>query len=101
MRHTKQTLSKYGWRLQRGRLRTYAERHTPQRMRMYILAGRCPVAQRKPNPLPLPVLIPGTPGYRTRPGRSGLDYLESEWELAHMEGLFLNLALSLKERVKK
>ncbi len=33
--------------------------------------------------------LPGWPGYRNRPGRSGLDYLDNEFELAHMEGLFL------------
>ena len=34
-------------------------------------------------------MFPGTPGYRTRPGRSGLDYLDNEFELARMEGIFL------------
>ncbi len=33
--------------------------------------------------------IPGRPGYRVRPGRSGLDYLDNEFELAYMEGLFI------------
>lgn len=32
---------------------------------------------------------PGLPGYRTRPGRSGWDYLDSQRELAYMEGLFI------------
>ena len=34
-------------------------------------------------------LLPGTPGYRTRPGRSGLDYLDTQFEFARMEGIFL------------
>jgi hypothetical protein len=34
-------------------------------------------------------MLPGWPGYRTRLERSGLDYLDSEFELAHMEGVFL------------
>lgn len=33
--------------------------------------------------------LPGWPGYRTRPGRSGLDYLDNQFELAHMQGLFI------------
>jgi hypothetical protein len=33
--------------------------------------------------------IPGRPGYRTRPGRSGLDPLDNRFELAYMEGLFI------------
>jgi hypothetical protein len=34
-------------------------------------------------------LVPGTPGYRNRPGRSGLDYLDTQFEFARMEGIFL------------
>jgi len=46
-------------------------------------------------------LIPGWPGYRTRPGRSGLDYLDSEFELAHMQGLFLRRLFTGKLRTTK
>ena len=42
--------------------------------------------------------LPGWPGYRTRPGRSGLDYLDSEFELAHMEGLLLRRLFTGKLR---
>lgn len=33
--------------------------------------------------------LPGRPGYRNRPGRSGLDWIETQYELAHMTGVFL------------
>ena len=33
--------------------------------------------------------LPGWPGYRTRPGRSGYDYLDTQFELAHAEGVLL------------
>jgi hypothetical protein len=35
------------------------------------------------------MIIPGWPGYRNRPGRSGLDPLDNEFELARMEGIFI------------
>jgi hypothetical protein len=34
-------------------------------------------------------LLPGFPGYRTRPNRSGYDYIDTQLELAHMTGVFL------------
>jgi hypothetical protein len=33
--------------------------------------------------------LPGWPGNRTRDSRSGLDPLENEYELAHMEGILI------------
>jgi hypothetical protein len=39
-------------------------------------------------------VLPGWPGYRTRPGRSGYDYLDTEFELAHMEGVLLRQLLT-------
>lgn len=42
--------------------------------------------------------LPGWPGFRNRPGRSGLDYLDNEFELAHMEGLFLRRLFTGKLR---
>lgn len=35
------------------------------------------------------ILLPGWPGYRTQPGRSGLDYIDTQLEMAHMAGIFL------------
>jgi hypothetical protein len=35
------------------------------------------------------VLLPGWPGYRTQPGRSGYDYIDTQLEIAHMAGIFL------------
>ncbi len=34
-------------------------------------------------------LLPGWPGYRTRPGRSGYDQLDSSYELSHIEGILI------------
>jgi hypothetical protein len=31
----------------------------------------------------------GWPGYRTRPGRSGYDYIDTQNEIAHMTGVFI------------
>jgi len=39
-------------------------------------------------------LLPGWPGYRTRQGRSGYDYLDTQFELAHMEGVWLRQLLT-------
>lgn len=36
------------------------------------------------------ILLPGWPGYRTQPGRSGLDYIDTQLEMAHMAGIFLH-----------
>ena len=44
--------------------------------------------------------IRGWPGYRTRPGRSGYDYLDTEFELAHMEGIFLKYLFTGKCRTR-
>ncbi len=38
----------------------------------------------------------GLPGYRTRPGRSGLDYVETNAELGHMEGLFFRRLITFQ-----
>ncbi len=35
------------------------------------------------------ILLPGWPGYRTQPGRSGLDYIDTQMEMGHMAGVFL------------
>lgn len=35
------------------------------------------------------LLPPGWPGYRTRPGRTGLDYIDTQVEVAHMTGVFI------------
>ncbi len=39
-------------------------------------------------------LLPGWPGYRTRPGRSGYDQLDSSYELSHIEGVIIRKLLS-------
>jgi hypothetical protein len=44
--------------------------------------------------------IPGWPGYRTRPGRSGLDYLDNQYEFAHMVGRFLHYLFTGKLRTR-
>lgn len=41
-------------------------------------------------------LLPGWPGYRNRSGLSGLDPLHTDFELAHMEGVFLRALFSGK-----
>ncbi len=42
--------------------------------------------------------LTGWPGHRTRPGRSGLDYLESEYEWAHIQGVLYRQLFTLKFR---
>jgi hypothetical protein len=42
----------------------------------------------------------GWPGYRTRPGRSGLDPLDTRNEAAHMEGTFLRNLFTLRARTR-
>ena len=42
----------------------------------------------------------GWPGYRTRPGRSGYDPLDTEFELAHMEGVILRQLIMGKFRTR-
>lgn len=50
-----------------------------------------------PSPVPNePEPIPGWPGYRTRPGRTGLDYIDTNTELSHMEGVFVRNLLDGK-----
>jgi hypothetical protein len=44
--------------------------------------------------------FPGTPGYRTREGRSGLDPIESNLEAAYMEGTFYRNLFTLKIRTR-
>ncbi len=44
------------------------------------------------------LILSGWPGYRTRPGRSGYDPLDNEFELAHMEGVILRLLFTGKFR---
>ena len=44
------------------------------------------------------IYLSGWPGYRNRPGRSGLDYLDNEFELAHMEGRFIRALITLNLR---
>lgn len=46
------------------------------------------------------LLPPGWPGYRTRPGRTGLDYIDTQVEVAHMTGVFIRQFLS-GEWIKK
>ena len=44
--------------------------------------------------------LPGWPGYRTRPGRSGYDPLDTEFEWAHMQGLFLRALVTGRLRTR-
>lgn len=44
--------------------------------------------------------IPGYPGYRTRPGRSGNDPVDSALEQGHMMGLFLRKAITGRLRTR-
>jgi len=43
----------------------------------------------------------GFPGYRTRENRSGLDYLDSSTEAAHMEGVFYQNLFTFRLRTRK
>ena len=45
-------------------------------------------------------ILPGWPGYRTRPGRSGYDYLDTVFEGAHMEGVLLRQLFTGKLRIE-
>lgn len=47
------------------------------------------------------LILPGWPGYRNRPGRSGLDYLDSKFELGHMEGLFVRALITGRLRTDR
>jgi len=44
--------------------------------------------------------LPGFPGYRTRPGRTGYDPLDTNREAAFMEGTFYRNALTLRLRTR-
>jgi hypothetical protein len=44
--------------------------------------------------------LPGWPGYRTRPGRSGYDYLDNQFEWGHMLGVLLRMLFTGKLRTK-
>jgi hypothetical protein len=44
--------------------------------------------------------LPGWPGYRTRPNRSGLDPLDTRNEAAHMGGAFLRDIFALRARTR-
>jgi hypothetical protein len=44
--------------------------------------------------------LSGFPGYRTRPGRSGYDYLDSYYEMAFVEGLLLRVLVTGKPRTR-
>jgi tetratricopeptide (TPR) repeat protein len=46
------------------------------------------------------MVLCGWPGNRTRPGRSGYDPLDSEYELAHMEGVILRQLIMGKFRTR-
>ena len=58
----------------------------------YIAGGEIPPEYY----LPETAKIPGWPGYRTRPGRSGYDPIDYQIEGAHMEGLLIRYGLSGK-----
>jgi tetratricopeptide (TPR) repeat protein len=45
-------------------------------------------------------LLPGWPGYRTRPGRSGYDQLDTEYELAHIEGVIVRKLITCTMRTR-
>lgn len=44
--------------------------------------------------------LPGWPGYRTRPGRSGYDYLDNRFEWAHVQGILLRKLFTGKFRTR-
>ena len=44
--------------------------------------------------------IPGSPGFRTRANRSGLDYIDTRTEGAYMEGLFYRKLYTLRLRTR-
>lgn len=48
-----------------------------------------------------PPSLPGRPGYRTRSGSSGLDPIESNLEMAFMEGTFYRRLFTGKLRTRK
>jgi hypothetical protein len=50
--------------------------------------------------LPKTAWVPGWPGYRHRPGRSGYDPLENDFEAAHMQGVLLRLVLKRRIRTR-
>jgi tetratricopeptide (TPR) repeat protein len=46
------------------------------------------------------IILPGTPGFRTRPDRSGYDQLDSEFEATRIEGIILKRLMTCKLRTK-
>lgn len=47
-----------------------------------------------------PMDLPGWPGYRNAAGRSGLGYLETQAEWAHMQGLFFRWMITGKFKTR-
>lgn len=45
-------------------------------------------------------MLPGWAGHRNRPGRSGYDPLETDFELAHMQGVVIRLLVTRKFRTR-
>jgi tetratricopeptide (TPR) repeat protein len=45
-------------------------------------------------------VMSGWPGHRNRPGRCGLDYLDTSFEEAHMEGVMIRLLVTLRFRTR-
>lgn len=50
--------------------------------------------------LPATAWLPGWPGCRTRPGRSGYDPLDQDFELAHVQGVMLRVLLTGRLRTR-
>ena len=50
--------------------------------------------------LPATAWLPGWPGCRTRPGRSGYDPLDQDFELAHMQGVMLRVLFAGRLRTR-
>jgi len=64
-----------------------------------------PEKPEKDNPIPVRLyldekafMLVGWPGFRTRPGRSGYDPLDTDFEAAHMAGVIIRLLLIRKFR---
>jgi hypothetical protein len=65
---------------------------------MYILDAPADVMKRIPYLTEEGLALRGFPGYRFRPGRCGLDKIESEAEFAHMQGVFIHYLLTFQLR---
>jgi hypothetical protein len=59
-----------------------------------------PQKEPKPDKQPPESQLLGFPGYRQRDGRSGLDPIDNENELGHMEGSFARALFTLKLRTR-